>query len=254
MSAEAASDAPWIIRYGATAGATIRLFCFPYAGAGAWVFAPWSRSLRGVDICGVELPGHGSRLSEPRYTRLNALVRRAAAALRPYLDMPFALFGHSIGGLVAFELTRTLRRERLSLPTRLFVSALAAPHIYQRASRRHDMPDGELVKRLAELGGTPSEILADPELAELFLPIIRSDLQLLDTYEYLSEEPLACPITAFGGADDPLTNSEALAAWRDQTSAAFSFQTLPGGHFFLNTHRSELLQALTGELEPAAPR
>src|SRR5262249_51968318 len=171
---------------------------------------------------------------------------------RPPPDVPFAIFGHSIGGLVAFEFARALRRKGHALPSRLFVSAVAAPHAYARPIRARKLDDGELTGRLLELGGTPSEILSDPELAELFLPVIRDDLELLETYDYAAEAPLACPIHVFGGIDDPLTTPEVLAAWRDQTSASFSFRQLPGGHFFLNTHGGELLTMLAAELEQLA--
>jgi len=250
---EAVNDEGWIVRRRANPGARIRLFCFPYAGAGAWIYRAWSDLLPDlVEVCGVELPGHGSRIHEPSCTRLVELARQTAAGLRPYLDVPFAVFGHSIGGLLGFEFARTLRREGSRFPNRLFVSAVAAPHVQDRANRTDKVTDGELIRTLVELGGTPREILEDPELADLFLPVVRADLQLLETYGYVAEEALACPISIFGGMDDPLTAREGLEAWRDQTSASFSFRQFPGGHFFLNTQSDEFLRTLSEELERAA--
>jgi medium-chain acyl-[acyl-carrier-protein] hydrolase len=220
----------------------IRLLCLPYAGSGASVFSAWPGRIPDVEVVPVRLPGREGRLDEPAYDRLDALVDDLADALAPVLDGPYAMFGHSMGALVTFELARRLRRESRPMPLCLFASACRAP---QR--RVPHAPSGrmvELLRRIKLLGGTPDEVLSNPELLGLVLPTLRADFHLVDTYTYRAEPPLPCPIVALCGKDDPEATPDEAEQWRHQTSAAFDLVQLPGGHFNINEERDLLLAAI----------
>ena len=229
--------------------AHLRLFCFPYAGGGVSIFRAWSDSLPAdVEVCPVQLPGRGTRLMEPPFTRLSPLIQALAQALFPLMDKPFAFFGHSLGALVSFELARQLRREYAVQPVRLFISADRAPQIPNRDPAIHSLPEGEFLVELRRLNGTPREVLEDEELRQIMLPLLRADFAVYETYGYSTEPPLNCPISAFGGSQDHRVSRSDLEAWREQTSVSFSLRMFPGDHFFLNTTQPVLLRVLSQEL------
>ncbi|MBW4614713.1 MAG: thioesterase II family protein [Desmonostoc vinosum HA7617-LM4] len=240
----------WIICLKPNPQANLRLFCFPYAGGGAAAFRSWADSLpQTVEVCCVELPGRGSQMKSAPFTRLTDLVNAIAPVLVPYLDKPFAFFGHSMGGLVSFELTRLLRSQYDLNPFHLFISARKAPQIPVTKSPIHNLPEAEFIAQLYRFNGTPKAVLESQELMAIFLPILRADFAVLETYVYTHEPPLACPITAFGGLQDTKVSYENLQAWREQTTAAFSLQMLEGDHFFIQSAREALLKALAQELQ-----
>ena len=229
--------------------APVRLFCFPHGGAGASAFRGWPR-LAGaaVDVAAVQLPGREGRILEPPCREMPALVRRLGDAVLPWLDRPFAFFGHSMGALVAFELARELRRRRAPLPVRLIVSAHHAPQRRSRGRGRYRWSDERLVQDLRELNGTPPSLLDRQELLRLWLPTYRADCALCETYRYGHEPPLPCAISAFGGRDDPFVTPAELRGWRRQTAGAFELRLFPGDHFFAQTSPGPLLRALLGRL------
>jgi medium-chain acyl-[acyl-carrier-protein] hydrolase len=228
--------------------ARLRLFCFPYAGAGALIFRKWSDALpRDIEVCPIQLPGRGTRLTEPPFTKLSCLIEALTRALDPLLDKPFAFFGHSLGALIGFELARQIRRQYGAHPVRLFVSAGRAPQIPHRAPPIHTLPDNQFLAELRRLNGTPRELLDHEELIEVMLPILRADFALYETYLYSTEPPMNCPICTFGGLQDRRVSASDLEAWRSQTSASFSLRMFPGGHFFLK--EPLLLEALSQELQ-----
>ena len=226
--------------------ASLRLFCFPYAGGSALSFRNWPDLLPAtIEVCPIELPGRGMRLKEAPFTQLAPLVEEIVQSLLPYLDKPFAFFGHSMGGLTSFEVARLLRRTYARNPAHLFVSGRRAPQIPDSDSPIHTLPDAEFLKELHRLNGTPEEVLANEELMQLLLPTLRADFAALETYTYQPESPLSRPITAFGGLQDPDVSCDMLEAWQEQTSATFSLQMFLGDHFFIHTAQSLLLQSLT---------
>lgn len=240
---------PWIAYRKPNPGARLRLFCLPYAGGGASIFRKWPDGLPAdVEVCPIQLPGRGTRLMERPFTRLPLLIEALAQALAPLLDKPFALFGHSLGALVSFELACHLRSLYGVHPVRLIVSAGRAPQFPHQDQPIHNCPEVEFLAQLYRLNGTPRDLLADAELMEIVLPVLRADFALYETYVYSKEPPLNCPISAFGGMQDSRVSHSDLDGWRDQTSASFSLRTFPDGHFFLNTAQPLLFRVLSQEL------
>lgn len=212
-------------------------------------FRSWSNSLPPtVEVCPVELPGRGARLKVPPFTRLSPLVQAIAHAILPHLDKPFAFFGHSMGALISFELTRLLRRDYSRSPVHLFVSASRAPQVPDPDPPIHALPEPEFLEELRHLNGTPKEVLENTELMQLLLPVLRADFAVIETYVYDPEPAQDFPITAFGGLQDNEVSCDALKAWREQTSASFSLQMLPGNHFFIQSAQPLLLRLLSREL------
>jgi medium-chain acyl-[acyl-carrier-protein] hydrolase len=201
----------------------------------------------------VQLPGRGNRLGEPAYTRLPPLVEALSAALLPYFDVPFAFFGHSMGASIGFELARRLRRLRAPEPFHLFVSGRRAPQCPDTDPPTYHLPEPAFINQLRQLNGTPQEVLEHPEIMQLLLPLLRADFQLIQTYVYEPGPPLACPITAFGGIEDPETDRDLLERWREQTVADFSLQMFPGDHFFPHASRASLLQSISRKLGSHPP-
>ena len=234
----------WIVHLKPNPKAKLRLFCFPYAGGSALIFRTWQDYLPdNIQVCPLELPGRGSRLRETPFKNITSLVRAIAPAIESWLDLPFAFFGHSLGAIVSFELACFLRREYGKLPVHLIVSGRQAPPIPDR-SPKYNLAEADLISELKSLGGTPKDILENSEMLELVLPIIRADLTMDETYHYQASEPLDCPITVFGGLQDPETTKEDLEAWEKHTNKSFSLQMFSGNHFFINTEQQSLLQKI----------
>ena len=239
----------WIASPQVNNQACIRLFCFPYAGAGASMFNSWTEFLPAkIQICPIQLPARESRWGEPPATRLKPLIQTLAPLLKPELDIPFAFFGHSLGALLAFELAREFRRQNGPAPVHLFVSSSSPPQLPNRSRPIHRLPEPQFIEELKRLKGIPEEILQDSELMQLFLPTLRADFAILETYFYVSEEPLDCPISTFGGLEDDKVNREVLTAWQEQTSSDFTMQMFPGDHFFLRSEGRALVQSISKKL------
>lgn len=179
------------------------------------------------------MPGRGQRLREPLFTAMPETVAALELAIEPLLDRPFVIFGHSVGALIGYELTRHLERAGGRVPEHLFVSGCAAPHM-PRQERLHNLPEALLIDELLRMNGTPRELLEDADLRRILLPVIRADLSIYETYVHRAGTPLACPITAISGREDPRAGPSQMQEWRKYTGSAFTFHTLPGDHFFLN--------------------
>ena len=248
MSRQTDLVTPWIVRPRPNPGAALRLVCFPYAGAGASVFRTWPDALPGnVELLAIELPGREGRTREPMFRRLGPLVAALTDAVRPRLDPPFAIYGHSLGSFIGFGFARELRRRGVPGPRHMFVSGRRAPQLPER-SPLSTLPDPELLAALRRMGGIPDIVFREPDLMARFLPIIRADLGISEVETIADDAPLSCPITAFGGlADDRATPTE-IEAWRSQTSAAFDRELFTGGHFFIQTAREAFFGALARRL------
>ena len=222
----------------------LQLFCFPYAGAGTALFASWQRALPEVAVRPIRLPGREARLSEPAFTSVHPLVESLAEALEPELARPFALFGHSLGAIVSFELARRLRRLGRPRPRLVVVSAQSAPHVPSPRPPIYDLPEDEFLAAIANFGGTPPAVLADRELLALVVSTLRADLTVTDTYRFTPEPALESPIAMFGGRDDPLVPEEELVAWREHSTRPDGVHLFDGGHFYVHERRDRFLAEL----------
>lgn len=248
----AGADSPWLAYARPRPAARVRLFCIPFAGGGASAFRSWPEALpETIEVLPVQPPGREGRIRERAFTRVEPLVEALAGTLDddPGGGRPYALFGHSMGTLIGYELARTLRRQGRPGPVHLFVSAHRAPHRPSREEPIHALPEPEFRDRLRRLNGTPEAVLEHPELMELLGPLLRADFALDESYRYREGRPLDCPITAFGGDADSDVPTEELSAWSEHTRARFRAHVYPGDHFFLHGEAGEpMRRQLTDDL------
>ena len=231
----------------------VRLFCFAHAGGSAATFHRWHASLgEDVEVLGAELPGRGARLREPAYRRMPELTAAIAAQVTPRLDVPYAVFGHSLGAAVAFELVRALRRTGAPLPAHIVVSARAAPQLPRTLAPIHALPQAAFLRALSARYGVANSALDDPEMAALLYPPLQADMEIFETWAYAPEAPLATPITACVGSRDPTVTRDGAEAWREQTSAGFTSHVLNGDHFYLLTDPQPLLGIVRAALSGVA--
>jgi len=231
--------------------ASVRLLCLPCAGASATMYLRWRRSLPSwVQVVPVELPGRGSRLGEPFVESFAALVAglcdEQSAAMTTASS--FMLFGHSMGGLLAWGIAQRLRERGLPAPAALFVSGCPAPS--QRDPQRfaNKDTDAQLIADLRRQGGTPEEVFASPEMLRITLDALRADYRVCASAPHARSLPLDMPIHAFGGRQDDIDASR-LAAWRREARTLFSLTWLDGGHFFIRQSEPQLLAALVHEMQ-----
>lgn len=236
-------------------GAAHRLFCLPYGGGGAAVYRDWPAHLPPtVEMWSVDLPGRDSAFNEPLVRDSAPLVADIARALRPRLDRRYALFGHSLGALLAFEATRLLQQQGAPLPSVLVASAHPAPHLPPRSAPIHDLPDAAFQQRITELGGMPPGVTDDRELMDLYLPVLRADFAVAETHRWRPGTLLRVPIAAYGGADDKDVSHAELAAWTCHTQERCTVRLFPGRHFYIHTALADVLAALgaDGALGPGS--
>jgi surfactin synthase thioesterase subunit len=245
---------PWLQRWGQSTHARVRLFCFPHAGGAAVAFRLWPQGLPAdVDVVAVQLPGRGTRWKEPAIDSIPGIVEALVPAMKPQMDVPFALFGHSMGSIVARALADELVQRGGPLPFHLFASSRRPPRMAGSESLLHPLSDSAFVdEMMRRYGGIPAEVLAEPELVALLLPALRADMRALETYRPEGGAPLPFPVTAYGGTEDSLNPREHIEAWRGETRSAFRARMFQGGHFYLEGRRAELLGDV-GEALLAAP-
>lgn len=237
----------WVVRARPNDRALVRLFCFPYAGGGASVFRQWPGALPStIDVCAIQLPGRENRFGERPFTNLSVLSEAVIAAISPYCDRPIALFGHSMGALLAFDLA--CRMNGQPWPSYLFVSGHRAPHLSDPSPPLSDLPEEAFVAGLRQLSGTPEPVLSNSELLHLLMPMLRADFALCEAYRHHPRAPLACPISVFGGTGDVRVPRKHLAAWRRYTRSCFSLRMIAGDHFFLHNSAAWLLRAIADDL------
>jgi medium-chain acyl-[acyl-carrier-protein] hydrolase len=230
-----------------------RLICVPYAGAGPAAYRRFPAMLPPeVETWAVRLPARESLIAEPPLEHIDPVVDALADQITPPdPPVPFALFGHSMGALVCFELARTLRHRGRPVPTHLFVSGRRGPRLPDPLPAIHRLPRSEFLAAVRRLSGVQDELLAEHGLIDLLVPALRADFAVCETYRYTDQPPLDCGISAFGGLSDPTTSSDQLAAWCRETTGPFRMSLFDGDHFFLHRHAPAILGAVAREL--AAP-
>ena len=187
-----------------------------------------------IQFCPIELPGHGTRFSEPLLDTVDRLIPRLIRDILPILDRPFFVFGHSLGALLAFELCRHLVERQGVVPNRLFVSGRRAPHAISPPPLRHTLSDRDLIDNVTELGGIPDELAGSEDLMSLMLPILRADFRMTERYENTVPPPLPLPVTAITGNNDPEVSVQEMQDWQETSAISFSLHPLDGDHFYFS--------------------
>lgn len=231
----------------------MRLICLPYAGGGTVEYRAWAASGKApwLQVLPIVLPGRETRMSEPAYKSMNPLVDALLPVLMPYLDRPYAIFGHSMGSWIAQALVWKLRARGRRMPDHLFVSGRRAPHVPDRLTPLHALPEQAFVSGLQQrYGAIPAQLLANRDLLQLFLPSLRADLQLLETYTCPDEPPVDVPMSAWSGASDATVRRDELEAWRQHTSGSADVRIWPGGHFYVRDSKDQVFDAILQTLGP----
>jgi surfactin synthase thioesterase subunit len=237
----------WFRRFHPSPDAAARLVCLPHAGGSATFYFPVSRALSPrIDVVGVQYPGRQDRRHEAFLTTVEALADRVADLLHGRTDLPLALFGHSMGALVAYEVACRLESDGIPVAG-LFVSGRRAPSRH-RDENVHTRTDDGVIAELRRLSGTEMDLLGDEDVVRMILPVVRNDYRAVETYRPTGCERLATPIVAFTGTDDPVASVDEVASWADHTTGPFELVTLAGGHFFLTRHQDVILRHLTYQL------
>jgi medium-chain acyl-[acyl-carrier-protein] hydrolase len=243
----------WISLPKKNANSAVRLFCFHHAGSGGASFRDWPKLLpSSIEVATIHLPGREGRFGEPCFRRMTDLVSALVPEITPYLDRPFATFGHSMGSLVSYDLVRELRARGLPQPLYFFASGRKAPGIAKPGSHFHELPD-ELFLRAISMRylGVPEAIRKDKKLMEIFVPILKADIEVIETYEYTPQTPFNFPVSAFGGKQDVELGEEGLSGWSAITNDTFKKQMFEGDHFYLfgnEASRASLLQSIAEDL------
>jgi medium-chain acyl-[acyl-carrier-protein] hydrolase len=244
---------PWLLIPHPQPHATLRIFGFPHAGGGSLLFRPWLAHTPGhVEWCLAALPGRELRLNEAPLDQMELLVEALTLAIVPWLDKPAIFLGHSMGAFIAFEVARRLLGRLGVGPQLLAVAGQRAPHLPDPKPPFWHLPDAEFVTAIQRTyQAIPQELLADAELLRIFLPALRADFTVIDTYHYQPGPPLPMPIMAFGGTTDALVPTAHLAAWAEHTQGEFRQHLFAGGHFFLHAVRREMLALMLGMKQEA---
>lgn len=223
----------------------LRLYCFSYAGGSAFNFLPWQPAFdSAIEVCAVQLPGRGGRMTQEPYRSMPELVAGLLPVFAQHNELPFAFFGHSLGGLVAFELARSLALHGLRMPMHLFISGSPAPRHRSSTRQVHRLDDAGLIDVLKDYNGTPPELLENRELLAMVLPTIRADFTVAETYRYRAGRMLDLPITVLAGRLDECSSIEQVHGWQRETTGASRVIWFEGDHFFINSHRNGVLDAL----------
>ncbi|MEV6771985.1 alpha/beta fold hydrolase [Nocardia sp. NPDC051030] len=237
----------WLRRFHPAPQAPVRLICFPHAGGSASYFFPVSRALTpGIEVQAVQYPGRQDRRTETPIGDVEQLADHIATALRPALDRPVALFGHSLGAMVEFEVARRLENDGHEL-LGVFASGRRAPDRYRDESV-HTLPDSALIANMKELSGTDPRLLGDAEFLQSVLPALRADYHAAETYRCRDRAPLRCPIVTLTGDQDPMVSAAEAQGWAAHTAGEFQLHTFPGGHFYLDQHVPAVLGLIAEQL------
>ena len=231
--------------------ARLNLLTLPYAGSGATIFYKWAKPLavHGIQLAPIMLPGRESRLGEPLYRDVKRLANDLAEALAPVASKPWALYGHSMGAVIAYEFLCALRDQGLPGPQHLFVSGRNAPNFPWKLGDMDALSDAEFIEKINHMfGAIPDSVKNSPELLEIFVPILKADFALLEKYDFEASTALECPISVLDGIDDDWTQSEKIHAWKNFTTQSFDYQVFEGDHFFIQSMTDEVIQHMVARL------
>lgn len=240
----------WFITPSRRTTAALRVFAVPCAGRGASFFYPWRAVLpEWIEIIAVQLPGREERLSDDRRMRLEDIVAALALEIQPWLDRPYIILGHSMGALIAYELARALRKLQKPSPLCLVISSRKAPTISLSEPLMHRLPDTEFVAAIqSRYNGIPQIVIDQPDLMQLLLPVLRRDIEVVETYTFRPGPPLETPLFLYGGRDDPQVSTAGLEGWRLLTTGPTFLRLFPGGHFYLQDAHALVIAELENDL------
>ncbi|WP_143870278.1 thioesterase II family protein [Catenovulum sediminis] len=240
---------PWLTLASQTPNAQATLFCLPYAGGSSAIFHPWRALLKdNIDLALVQLPGRGARFSEPAINDIELLSEQLFAAIRPHFSKPYFIFGHSMGGMLAYELVKRIEQAHLPMPQQLILSATRPPQVAYQDKTYH-LPQAEFVEKLKTLNGTPDEILQNKELMALLLPMLKADFELAENFYQPNPTKIHCPTHVLCGTQDTRVPKKMLSKWSEVIAANCQFSEIPGGHLFLETATEALLRVINTELQ-----
>jgi pyochelin biosynthetic protein PchC len=238
-------DGRWIRCFHPSSTSDVRLVCFPHAGGSAAYYFPLSRMLTpGIEVLAVQYPGRQDRRREECIDDIPDLADRIFDALSTWTDRPLAFFGHSMGAILAFEVARRQQLRTGTAPQWLFLSGRRAPSRH-RDDKVHLRDDAGLLAEIRMMGGTDPRVFDDPEIVSAILPMTRADLKAVETHVYTPGPALDCPVTALVGDRDPKTTVDEAAAWAGQAAGEFELRVFPGGHFYLDEHRSDVATTIS---------
>lgn len=244
----------WFVTPAANAHCEVRLICFPFAGGGTLTYRGWPGMLDSrVEVVAVQLPGRDRRRAEEPIPSIMSVVVQVADAIEAHLDRPYLLCGHSMGAVLAFEMSRELRRRGLRQPDGVIVSARRAPHLPDPGPVMHTLSDRDFKARLKGMNGTPPEVLESDELMDLVLPMLRADFQACETHEYTDEPPMEYPLLAMGGDADPDVEPESVEAWHRYTTGEFEAVIMRGDHFVIQNHAEEFVGHVSRWIDRCVP-
>lgn len=225
--------------------AEYRLFCFPYAGGSATVYNAWNDLLPDhVELVAIQPPGRANRWNEKLHTSVKEMVDDLISAIPAWLDRPYMIYGHSLGSAVAFETLHALEQRKLRLPLRFFAGARRAPHCPPRIPPIHDYPLEEFKSEVKKLNGTPDSILENPDIMEIFVPVLRTDLKAAYAYHRAPSSKINCEVSIFGGAGDDKVVQEDLIGWQEHFSTTMDMHIFDGGHFFLEDNKKMVVERI----------
>ena len=227
----------------------VRIFCFPFAGGSASIYSGWYKKLPDfVDVYAVQYPGRADRFLEEPYEDMAKIVSQLVTLMRNFLDKPFIFLGYSMGAKIAFEVMNRLAELGLRLPEHFIALACRAPHLPLKRKKIHNLDDDLFIKELKNFGGTPCEVLKNRELMSLVIPTLRSDFKLFENYQYKGNRKFDCLISIVGGNKDTDISIDDLKSWALHFNQAPCIEVLDGDHFFINSHRDDLLSIISGFL------
>ncbi|MBA4537129.1 thioesterase [Bacillus aquiflavi] len=228
----------------------VRLFCLPYAGGSSFIFSRWKTYLHpAIEIIPLELAGRGRRINEPLISNFEEMVNDIFKTIKNDLsDLPYIILGHSMGGLLAYELAYRILQSNSKMPILIILSGIEPPKLRKRKVIS-TLPDEEFVKEVLSIGGTPKNIFANKEASDIFISILRADFKLVESYVAQDYKPLDVDLMIFNGERDYSTTFPRVKEWKKYTNKSCQMINFEGGHFFIHDHKKEVINAINLYIE-----